>query len=106
MGGQGAIGRFERLQRRQNLLDRKPIRPEHLGLAEAAPEAAARAVGSPSEVPLLRSDVATFERTRILEALERAGGNQTRAAQLLGVSRRTLVSRLTSYGLTSRGKGH
>jgi DNA-binding NtrC family response regulator len=39
------------------------------------------------------------ERAKIIAALEACGGNQTRAAQLLGVSRRTLVSRLTEYSL-------
>lgn len=39
------------------------------------------------------------ERERILEALERCGGNQTRAARLLGVSRRTLINRLEEYDL-------
>jgi transcriptional regulator with GAF, ATPase, and Fis domain len=39
-----------------------------------------------------------IERRRIAEAMERCGGNQTRAAQLLRVSRRTLVARLTEYG--------
>jgi DNA-binding NtrC family response regulator len=34
------------------------------------------------------------ERRRILEALEQCGGNQTRAAKLLGISRGTLVNRL------------
>jgi DNA-binding NtrC family response regulator len=40
----------------------------------------------------------TLERKRIAEAMERCGGNQTRAAQLLRISRRTLVARLTEYG--------
>jgi two-component system, NtrC family, response regulator AtoC len=40
----------------------------------------------------------SIERRRIAEAMERCGGNQTRAAQLLQISRRTLVARLTEYG--------
>jgi DNA-binding NtrC family response regulator len=39
-----------------------------------------------------------LERRRIAEAMERCGGNQTRAAQMLRISRRTLVARLTEYG--------
>jgi DNA-binding NtrC family response regulator len=39
------------------------------------------------------------ERKRILDALERCGGNQTRAAEALGISRRTLVTRLGEYGI-------
>jgi DNA-binding NtrC family response regulator len=37
------------------------------------------------------------EAARIRRALEACGGNQTRAAVLLGISRRTLVSRLNEY---------
>jgi len=37
------------------------------------------------------------EKTRILAALEQSGGNQTEAAKLLGVSRRTLIARLDKY---------
>ncbi len=37
------------------------------------------------------------ERERIVDALARCGGNQTKAAKLLKISRRTLVSRLDQY---------
>jgi two-component system response regulator AtoC len=39
------------------------------------------------------------ERMRIVDALHKCHGNQTKAAELLGISRRTLVSRLTEYEL-------
>ena len=42
------------------------------------------------------------EHAVILRALEQCDGNQTRAAEVLGVSRRTLVSRLSAYGLTRK----
>ena len=38
------------------------------------------------------------ERRRILDALDRCGGNQTRAAKMLGISRGTLVNRLNLFG--------
>ncbi len=38
-------------------------------------------------------------RQEILDALERTAGNQTRAAELLGISRRTLVTRLTEFDI-------
>jgi two-component system, NtrC family, response regulator AtoC len=47
----------------------------------------------------LRGEVVDLERKRIIEALERCGGNQTAAAEMLGMSRRTLVSRLSTYDL-------
>jgi transcriptional regulator with PAS, ATPase and Fis domain len=39
------------------------------------------------------------ERARVLDALEQAEGNQSKAASLLGVSRRTLINRLEQYNL-------
>ncbi len=41
----------------------------------------------------------SFERDRVLEALQRTGGNQTEAAKLLGVSRRTLINKMEKYAL-------
>jgi two-component system response regulator HydG len=47
-------------------------------------------------------DLDDFERELILAALERAGGNKTAAARLLGITRRRLYSRLEALG-TYRG---
>lgn len=48
----------------------------------------------------LRDGLAAEEKRRILAALESCDGNQTRAAELLSMPRRTLVARLQEYGLT------
>jgi DNA-binding NtrC family response regulator len=50
----------------------------------------------PSQV---RATVAELEKQRIIEALDKCAGNQTRAAEQLGISRRTLINRLDEYGI-------
>jgi DNA-binding NtrC family response regulator len=45
------------------------------------------------------------ERARILAVLDQCGGNQTRAAKVLGISRRTLVNRLDDFGVPRPKKG-
>jgi DNA-binding NtrC family response regulator len=47
----------------------------------------------------LLNQLERVERERIIDALARCGGNQTQAAELLGISRRTLVTRLETYDL-------
>lgn len=47
----------------------------------------------------LASALADVERQRILEALQQCGGNQSRAARMLGISRTTLQARIDAYGL-------
>jgi transcriptional regulator of acetoin/glycerol metabolism len=69
------------------------------------PEALPEGGGDEVAGARLRSDIATFERQRIVEALEKCAGNQTKAAELLGISRRTLVSRLGEYNLPRPRRG-
>jgi DNA-binding NtrC family response regulator len=103
----------------------------HLGLDRELRAAAARRVPAPAAVPAPapapaplrdqerepaetlpgepqpdhRAEMASVERAAILDALERSGGNQTRAAELLGMSRKSLVRRLDSYQLPRPRKG-
>jgi len=49
--------------------------------------------------------VGEVERARIVAALKETGGNQTRAAKLLGISRRSLLDRLDAYGIPRPQKG-
>jgi DNA-binding NtrC family response regulator len=44
-------------------------------------------------------EVTTDQRARILAALAACGGNQSRAARQLGVSRKVLIARLNRYGV-------
>ncbi len=48
----------------------------------------------------LSDEMGELERRRIVEALARNDGNQSKAALELGIPRRTLVRRLQEYGLT------
>ena len=83
------------------------IRPEHFppsllrSLESAPPVAAASASPDPGAEgrPKLSAEIDALEKARILDALERSAGNQTRAARLLGISRGTLIARLDAFGV-------
>ena len=80
----------------RNVIERALLLCRHgeLGI-EHLPEAALRA----PTLDLAPAGVATSERERILAALAACGGNQSRAARELGLSRKVLIARLTSYGV-------
>ena len=50
------------------------------------------------ELPAAGVALAEVERELVLQAMERSGGNQTRAAELLGIERDALRRRLLKYG--------
>ncbi|MEO8090620.1 MAG: helix-turn-helix domain-containing protein, partial [Gemmatimonadales bacterium] len=51
------------------------------------------------EPPIESGDLTQVERSMIERAMREAGGNQTRAAQRLGISRDTLRYRLKKFGI-------
>ena len=53
----------------------------------------------------LKGELEALERQRIVDALERCVWNQTKAAQLLGMSRGVLMARLDQYGIARPRKG-
>jgi DNA-binding NtrC family response regulator len=76
-------------------------------LPERVREEAASA-GLPAAVPVtpgvagavdVKQQIADVERASILAVLEACGGNQTRAARQLGLSRRALIYRMEKHGL-------
>lgn len=78
------------------------LEPEHLpldklGLDQGRPEA-------PVSTPAPPTDEDP-ERARIMAALEACGGNQTRAARMLGMGRRTLAGRLDRFQIPRPKKG-
>ncbi|MDQ3338918.1 MAG: sigma 54-interacting transcriptional regulator [Myxococcota bacterium] len=71
-------------------------------LPERVRDAGRRARVTLPESPLkdqLRDQLADLERVAIVEALEAFGGNQTRTAKRLGISRRALIYKMERLGL-------
>jgi two-component system, NtrC family, response regulator AtoC len=91
------------------------LSPEHLSLtapsgvetdglrpSERGPDPVARPSGpqdSSSELPPHGGDLTQWERSMIEHAMREAGGNQTKAAQRLGITRDTLRYRLKKFGI-------
>jgi transcriptional regulator of acetoin/glycerol metabolism len=45
-----------------------------------------------------------MKRKLLIEALEKAAGNQSRAAEILGISRVTVWNQMKRYGVTAQKK--
>jgi two-component system, NtrC family, response regulator AtoC len=100
--GKGQPGVSPRsLAARRTKLDRDTAeledRRDALEEDEAADDVAAEGNGAASGS--LKNRVADLERQLIKEALERAGGNRTKAAEDLGIYRRLLYAKIKEYGL-------
>jgi two-component system, NtrC family, response regulator AtoC len=114
--GDDAIGALERhswpgnirelrstIERALMVASGAPVRATHLSIERPSQ----RSIDTTMPIPTtafdgtatLAASVAELEKKRILDTLERCGGNQTRAARELGISRNTLLARLDAYGL-------
>ena len=113
-----ALGRYSypgNVRELENALERAlilagsdPIGVEHLSFAE--PEGAGpggRAVAGAGWVPEIPPEglsLELLERELIVKALARARGNKSQAARLLGLTRRTLYSRMERHRLRKPGE--
>jgi transcriptional regulator with PAS, ATPase and Fis domain len=85
--------------------DEREITVEHLpaekmgrvipGRESPRAQRAAAVTAAPPRSPAIAAE----ERARVVSALAQCDGNQTHAAKVLGMSRRTLISRMEAYGL-------
>ena len=118
----GNVRELENVIKRACLLSRtRLILPEHLPeslLAATRPAGAEdvatpggltrevraelRRVGDEKEGQLYEHVLALVERPLLQAALERAGGNQLKAAQLLGINRNTLRKRMKELGISGK----
>jgi DNA-binding NtrC family response regulator len=93
------------LERALILAGTDPVGLEHLAFSTSD---AAHPGGAPSWVPNIPAEglsLEALEKELILQALDRARGNKSQAARLLGLTRRTLYSRMERHGLRKPGEG-
>ena len=77
------------------------VQPSSLQLGDAGARSLPAMLEAQPPPPALVGDVTLeeAERNMLVKALEKAGGNQTRAAVLLGISRDTLRYKIKKYNL-------
>jgi two-component system NtrC family response regulator len=73
-----------------------PVTAQQLDLSDRRPKSSTFGV---PDIPDEGLSLETLERELILKALEKAAGNKSQAARLLGLTRRTLYSRMEKHGL-------
>jgi two-component system, NtrC family, response regulator AtoC len=82
------------VERAMLLVDGDRLQAAHLGLP-----AAHRGEGSAMDLPPSGVNLERLERDLVIQALQRTGGNQTRAATLLGLNRDQVRYRIEKFGL-------
>jgi len=106
----GNVRELRNVMERATLLATKVLEPEHILLESNELNEEPLDVEFDAETAVFRpmpTDPAgrEAERMRIMRALDACGGNQTRAARTLGISRRTLINRIEEFNLPRPKKG-
>jgi DNA-binding NtrC family response regulator len=97
-GGAGAGVRALRDGAEQVVM--RPVEPEHLAVAMARAADVGRWRRSASQTHVYRPrTLSEVERDQIERTLRHHGGNRTRAARELGISRATLINKIRAYAL-------
>jgi two-component system response regulator HupR/HoxA len=98
----GNVRELENEMRRLVVLAREHIEPEQLSKTVRTRAPVQRGGEMAAEGTDIRSAVADLERRSIEAALLAAGGNKSRAASELGISRFALQRKLDKYGLAAK----
>jgi DNA-binding NtrC family response regulator len=94
----GNVRELENTMHRAVLLAHgEEIGPDAIALPSAKPAAEVEAIGAGAHAGLVGRTVADVERDLILETLQHCLGNRTHAANILGISIRTLRNKLQLY---------
>src|SRR5207244_422020 len=101
----GNVRELEHTVERLVVLEQKPeIGTDHLPVdIVAAGQNVSAPVSSSGKLQSLKKARANWERQYILGALVQCDWNQTKAAQLLGINRNTLIAKMQQYGLKGAG---
>jgi DNA-binding NtrC family response regulator len=99
--GRGGIGAGVRaLRDGAEQVVMRPVEPEHLAVAMARAADVGRWRRTASQAQVYRPrTLSEVERDQIERTLRHHGGNRTRAARELGISRATLINKIRAYAL-------
>src|SRR5512140_1262506 len=99
----GNVRELENLVERAAILSRGgPIRAAHFPGLKTSPHAVLNRLAI--DIPEEGLNLEDLEKDLIRMALDRTGGNKSRAARLLGLTRRTLYSRMEKHGIPLGGE--
>ena len=91
----GNVRELENVVRRILVLSRNPV----AGLEVLEGKDVAEKNPSPARLPAQGATLRDMERQLLEKTLESTGGNRTRAAEILGVSLRTVRNKIREFGL-------